>query len=71
MSKQPKRYHIYLNYFIQNDIWESISHPNLFVLPQEFTNLKDVKAQMIYGNFPLINREPYYLSFFSMIKLRM
>ena len=60
MSKHPKRYHIYVNYFIQNDSWESISHPNLFVLPQEFTNLNDVKAQMIYDNFPLINKESYY-----------
>ena len=64
MSKHPKRYHIYVNYFIQNDSWESISHPNLFVLPQEFTNLNDVKAQMIYDNFPLINKESYYLRFF-------
>ena len=46
---------------IQNDSWESISHPNLFVLPQEFTNLNDVKAQMVYDNFPLINKQSYYL----------
>ena len=62
MSK--KRYHVYVNYFIQNDAWESISHPNLFVLPQEFTNLNDVKAQMVYDNFPLINKQNYYLRFF-------
>ena len=64
MSKQLKRYHIYINYFIQNDPWESISHPNLFVLPQEFTNLNDVKAQMVYDNFPLINKQNYYLRLF-------
>ena len=64
MSKQLKRYHIYINYFIQNDPWESISHPNLFVLPQEFTNLNDVRAQMVYDNFPLINKQNYYLRFF-------
>ena len=64
MSGKQKRYHIYINYFIQNDSWESISHPNLFVLPQEFTNLNDVKAQMVYDNFPLNNKENFYLRFF-------
>ena len=64
MSKKQKRYHIYVNYFIQNDSWESISHPNLFVLPQEFTNLNDVKAQMVYDNFPLKNKQNFYLRFF-------
>lgn len=64
MSNKQKRYHIYVNYFIQNDSWESISHPNLFVLPQEFTNLNDVKAQMVYDNFPLNNKENFYLRFF-------
>ena len=64
MSSKQKRYHIYINYFIQNDAWESISHPNLFVLPQEFTNLNDVKAQMVYDNFPLKNKQNFYLRFF-------
>ena len=64
MSNKQKKYHIYVNYFIQNDSWESISHPNLFVLPQEFTNLNDVKAKMVYDNFPLINKQSYYLRFF-------
>ena len=64
MSNKQKRYHIYINYFIQNDAWESISHPNLFVLPQEFTNLNDVKAQMVYDNFPLKNKQNFYLRFF-------
>ena len=64
MANKQKRYHIYVNYFIQNDSWESISHPNLFVLPQEYTNLNDVKAQMVYDNFPLINKQNFYLRFF-------
>ena len=64
MSNKQKKYHIYVNYFIQNDSWESISHPNLFVLPQEFTNLNDVKAKMVYDNFPLINKQSFYLRFF-------
>ena len=64
MSKKQKRYHIYINYFIQNDAWESIAHPNLFVLPQEFTNLNDVKAQLVYDNFPLKNKQNFYLRFF-------
>jgi hypothetical protein len=64
MANRQKRYHIYVNYFIQNDSWESISHPNLFVLPQEFTNLNDVKAQMVYDNFPLKNKQNFYLRFF-------
>ena len=64
MSGKQKRYHIYINYFIQNDSWESISHPNLFVLPQEFSNLNDVKAQMVYDNFPLKNKQNFYLRFF-------
>lgn len=64
MSKKLNRYHIYVHYFIQNDDWESIGNPNLFVLPQEFTNLNDVKAQMVYDNFPLINKQNYYLRFF-------
>ena len=64
MSGKQKKYHIYINYFIQNDSWESISHPNLFVLPQEFTNLNDVKAQMVYDNFPLKNKQNFYLRFF-------
>ena len=64
MSNKQRKYHIYVNYFIQNDSWESISHPNLFVLPQEFTNLNDVKAQMVYDNFPLSNKQNFYLRFF-------
>ena len=64
MSNKQKKYHIYVNYFIQNDSWESISHPNLFVLPQEFTNLNDVKAKMVYDNFPLNNKQSFYLRFF-------
>lgn len=64
MSNKQKRYHIYVNYFIQNDSWESITHPNLFVLPQEFTNLNEVKSQMVYENFPLNNKENFYLRFF-------
>ena len=64
MANKQKRYHIYVNYFIQNDSWESISHPNLFVLPQEYTNLNDVKAQMVYDNFPLMNKQNFYLRFF-------
>ena len=58
------KYHIYINYFIQNDSWESISHPNFFVLPQKFSNLNDVKAQMVYDNFPLKNKQNFYLRFF-------
>ena len=64
MANKQKRYHIYVNYFIQNDSWESISHPNLFVLPKEYTNLNDVKAQMVYDNFPLMNKQNFYLRFF-------
>ena len=64
MSGKQKRYPIYINYFIQNDPWESISHPNFFILPEKFTNLNDVKAKMVYDNFPLKNKQNFYLRFF-------
>ena len=62
MSK--KRNLVYVNYFIQNDAWESISHPNLYVLPKEYKNLNDVKAQNVYDSFPLIDKYNYHLRFF-------
>ena len=62
MSK--KRNLVYVNYFIQNDAWESISQPNLYVLPKEYKNLNDVKAQNVYDSFPLIDKYNYHLRFF-------
>ena len=62
--KQKKSYKIFINYFIQNDKWESISNPNLFILPESYTNLNDVKAKTVYENFPLQNYYTYYLRFF-------
>ena len=64
MSKQIKKYKIFINYYIQNDKWESISNPNLFILPESYTNLNDVKAKTVYDNFPLQNHFTYYLRFF-------
>ena len=64
MSKQLKKYKIFINYFIQNDKWESISNPNLFILPESYINLNDVKAKTVYDNFPLQNHFTYYLRFF-------
>jgi hypothetical protein len=64
MSHQQRKYKIFVNYFIQNDSWESINQPNLFVIPDEFQNLNDVKAQIIYDNFPLISHFNYYLRFY-------
>ena len=64
MSSKQKRCKLFINYFIQNDSWESISHPNLLILEIEFTNLNDVKAQMVYDNFPLKNKQNFYLRFF-------
>ena len=61
---QQRKYKIFVNYFIQNDSWESINQPNLFVIPDEFHNLNDVKAQIIYDNFPLISHFNYYLRFY-------
>lgn len=65
MSKsKPKKYRVYVNYYIQNDSWESINEPNFFVLPGEYFNLNDVKAKTIYENFPLKNKCNFYLRFF-------
>jgi hypothetical protein len=64
MSHPQRKYKIFVNYFIQNDSWESINQPNLFVIPDEFQNLNDVKAQIIYDNFPLISHFNYYLRFY-------
>ena len=64
MSKQLKKFKIFINYYIQNDKWESISNPNLFILPESYTNLNDVKAKTVYENFPLQNYFTYYLRFF-------
>ena len=64
MSKQLKKYKIFINYFIQNDKWESISNPNLFILPESYVNLNDVKAKSVYDNFPLQSHFTYYLRFF-------
>ena len=62
--KQKKSYKIFINYYIQNDKWESISNPNLFILPEAYVNLNDVKAKTVYDNFPLQNHFTYYLRFF-------
>ena len=64
MSKQLKKFKIFINYYIQNDKWESISNPNLFILPESYVNLNDVKAKTVYDNFPLQNHFTYYLRFF-------
>ena len=64
MSKQIKKYKIFINYYIQNDKWESISNPNLFILPESYVNLNDVKAKAVYDNFPLQNHFTFYLRFF-------
>ena len=63
MEKKQKR-KIYVNYFIQSDKWESIKEPNLFVLPGDYPNINDVKAKIVYENFPLKNVFNYYLRFF-------
>ena len=64
MSQTKTKLKIYVNYFIQNDSWEAISEPNLFVLPGEYTNLNDVKAKTVYECFPLRDIYSYYLRFF-------
>ena len=51
MSKQSKKYKIFVNYYIQNDKWESISNPNLFILPESYVNLNDVKAKTVFKIF--------------------
>ena len=63
MAQNQKR-KIYVNYFIQSDKWESIKEPNLFVLPGDYPNINDVKAKIVYENFPLKNVVNYYLRFF-------
>ena len=63
MAQKQKR-KIYVNYFIQSDKWESIKEPNLFVLPGDYPNINDVKAKIVYENFPLKNVFNYYLRFF-------
>ena len=63
MAQNQKR-KIYVNYFIQSDKWESIKEPNLFVLPGDYPNINDVKAKVVYENFPLKNVFNYYLRFF-------
>lgn len=59
---------IFVNYVIQNDSWESISEPNLYVLPGEFSNLNDVKAKLIHDTFP-IKSQKFYFRFFLDDKL--
>ena len=63
MAQNQKR-KIYVNYFVQSDKWESIKEPNLFVLPGDYPNINDVKAKIVYENFPLKNVFNYYLRFF-------
>ena len=64
MANKQKRYHIYVNYFIQNDACESNSHPNLYILPKEYKNLNDVNSQNVNDSFPLIDKYNYRLGFF-------
>ena len=54
---------IFVNYIIQNDTWETISEPNLYVLPGTYTNLNSITAKLIYDTFPVKNQK-YYLRFF-------
>lgn len=59
---------IFVNYVVQNDSWETISEPNLYVLPGVFNNLNDVKAKLIYDTFP-IKSQRFYFRFFLDDKL--
>lgn len=59
---------IFVNYIIQNDSWESINEPNLYVLPGTYKNLNDVTAKLIYDTFP-IKTQRFYLRFFLDDKL--
>lgn len=61
---QNQRKKIYVNYFIQNDKWETIKEPNLFVLPGDYQNLNDIKAKVVYDNFPYKDMINYYLRFY-------
>lgn len=54
---------IFVNYIVQNDQWESINEPNLYVLPGTYTNLNLITAGLIYDTFP-IKHQRFYLRFF-------
>ena len=54
---------IFVNYIVQNDQWESINEPNLYVLPGTYSNLNLITAGLIYDTFP-IKHQRFYLRFF-------
>lgn len=54
---------IFVNYIVQNDQWESINEPNLYVLPGTYSNLNLITAGLIYDTFP-IKDQRFYLRFF-------
>lgn len=64
MATKQKKFRVYVQYFIQNDAWESLGEPNLFILPDEYINLNDVKVEDVYNSFPLRDRFSLYLRFY-------
>jgi hypothetical protein len=54
---------IFVNYVIQNDTWESMTEPNLYVLPGTYQDLNTVTCKLIYDTFP-VKSQRFYLRFF-------
>lgn len=54
---------IFVNYFIQNDKWDNIKEPNLYVLPKSYAKIDDILVKDIYDSFP-IKRQSFYFRFF-------
>lgn len=54
---------IFVNYVVQNDAWESIGEPNLYVLPGTYLDLNSITAKLIYDTFP-VKKQRFYLRFF-------
>ena len=66
MSQKLK---IFVYYFIQNDVFDGLTEPNIYALPGGYTNINQIKAEHIYSSFPL-KFENFYLRFYLEDKIQ-
>lgn len=59
---------IAVKYVIQNDIWDNINEPNLYILPGTHIDLNKITAKIIYDTFP-VKHQRFVFRFFLIDKI--
>ena len=60
---------VFIYYFVQNDAFDGLTEPNIYALPQSYTNVNQVTAGHVYESFPL-KFENFYLRFYLEDKIQ-